>query len=391
MITRDIEEILIHYASMFPVLAILGPRQSGKTTAAKKVFSKYTYVLLEEPDQKTLANKDPRGFLKEKRNEFGLILDEIQEAPQLLSYIQGIVDNEERPGQFIITGSQNFAFNQAITQTLAGRVGMITLLPLSISELTKAHILPDSYEELIVRGAYPRMYNTFFVPEIWYPSYIKNYVERDVRQIVNIENLSAFQEFVGLCAGRIGQLLNLSSLGNDCGISHTTARSWLSLLEASYIVFLLQPYYKNFSKRIIKSPKIYFYDTGLACSLLKIHTAQQLKEHYLRGGLFESLIVSELIKNRYNQGKESDIYFWRDSQGNEIDILIEKANNLIPLEIKSSYTITSSFFKSFEYWKNISKESPKKASQGIIVYAGDQEQEITDIKIMNWKKIGSIK
>lgn len=391
MITRDIEEKLKDFASKFPVIAILGPRQSGKTTVAKKVFSNYSYILLEEEDKRSFAEKDPRGSLKYHRNEFGLILDEIQESPQLLSYIQGIVDNEQRPGQFIIIGSQNFAFNQAITQTLTGRVAMITLLPLSISELQKENLLPNSSEELIVRGGYPRLYqNSLLLPKEWYPSYIKNYVERDVRQIVNIENLHLFQQFVGLCAGRIGQLLNLSSLGNDCGISHTTARSWLSLLEASCIVFLLQPYYKNFSKRIIKSPKIYFYDTGLACSLLRINTVDQLKEHYLRGGLFESLIASEIIKNSYNKVEEPNIYFWRDSQGNEIDVLIEKANNLIPLEIKSSYTITSSFFKSFEYWKNVSKESPKKSSQGIMVYAGEQEQEKTEIKIINWKKISSI-
>jgi len=391
MITRDIEEKLKDFASKFPVIAILGPRQSGKTTVAKKVFSQYSYILLEEQDKREFAQKDPRGFFRDYRNDFGLILDEIQEAPQLLSYIQGIVDEEQSTGTFIITGSQNFAFNQAITQSLAGRVAMITLLPLSISELTKAGMLPDSYEELIVRGEYPRIYKTnSLLPQEWYPSYIKNYVERDVRQIVNIENLNAFQQFVGLCAGRIGQLLNLSSLGNDCGISHTTARAWLSLLEASYIIFLLQPYYVNFSKRIIKSPKIYFYDTGLACSLLRINSADQLKEHYLRGGLFESLMVSELIKNRYNKAQEPNIYFWRDSQGNEIDVLIEKANSYIPVEIKSGYTVSSNFFKSFEYWQGITQESPKKAEKGIIVYAGNDEQERMQGKVINWKNISLI-
>lgn len=381
MIKRDLSEVLIKYAQKFPVISLLGPRQSGKTTLIKKIFNNHRYVLLENPDEKEFAITDPRGFLKARRNEYGLILDEIQEAPQLLSYIQGIVDDENKPGSFIVTGSQNFAVNQAITQTLAGRTSMLTLLPFSIKELKNSGMLPYSPEEMILRGGYPRLYAQDFLPSEWYPSYITNYVERDVRQIVAIENLSTFQHFVRLCAGRIGQLLNLTSLGNDCGISHNTARSWLTLLEASYIVFLLQPHHKNFSKRLIKSPKLYFYDTGLACSLLKITSAEQLADHYLRGGLFESLIISEIIKNRYNRGRELNAYFWRDSQGHEIDCVLEEAHKLIPLEIKAGYTISSDYFKELQYWNALSGSSPK---NNYVVYAGDENQQRAQGNVVSW-------
>lgn len=384
LINRDLSEKLIRYAGKFSVIAILGPRQSGKTTLAKLTFSKHAYVLLEDPDEKEFAKTDPRGFLKSRSNEYGMILDEIQEAPHLLSYIQGIVDNNDIPGSFIVTGSQNFMFNEAITQTLAGRVAMLTLLPLSIHELKQAHLLPTSAEEAILKGGYPRIYTKNFLPEEWYPSYIKNYVERDVRQMVAIENLSTFQHFVRLCAGRVGQILNLTSLGNDCGISHVTARSWLSLLEASYIVFLLQPHHKNFSKRLIKSPKIYFYDTGLACSLLKITKPEQITDHYLRGGLFESLVVSELVKSAYNAAKEPHIYFWRDSQGHEIDCLLEEGNKLIPIEIKSGYTITSDFFKGISYWSNLAETDPR---NNFIIYAGNETQARAQGTVVSWQKI----
>jgi len=384
MIKRDLSETLIRYATKFPVISLLGPRQSGKTTLAKATFSKHAYVLLENLDERDFATADPRGFLMARRNEYGIILDEIQEAPHLLSYIQGIVDDEDIPGSFIVTGSQNFTVNESITQTLAGRVGMLTLLPLSINELKHANLLPASAEEALFMGGYPRIYAKDFLPEEWYPSYIKTYVERDVRQIIAIENLSTFQHFVRLCAGRIGQILNLTSLGNDCGISHVTARSWLSLLEASYIVFTLQPHYKNFSRRLIKSPKLYFYDTGLACSLLKISNSEQVTDHYLRGGLFENLVISEMFKSVYNIGQEPHIYFWRDSQGHEIDCLLEEGNNLIPVEIKSGYTITSDYFTALSYWSNLAETDPQ---NNYVVYPGNDEQVRAKGTVVSWRNI----
>jgi len=386
-IKRDLSKVLIKYASKFPVIALMGPRQSGKTTLAKAVFTKHAYVLLENPDEKEFATSDPRGFLNARRNEHGLILDEIQEAPHLLSYIQGIVDEENSAGSFIVTGSQNFMFHQAITQTLAGRVAMLTLLPLSIHELKNSNFLPTSAEEIILKGGYPRIYSQNFIPEEWYPSYIKNYVERDVRQIITIGNLTTFQHFVRLCAGRIGQILNLSSLGNDVGISHVTARSWLSLLEASYIVFLLEPHYKNFSRRLIKSPKIYFYDTGLACSLLKINSIENVIDHYLRGGLFENLAISELMKTYYNTAKEPHIYFWRDSQGHEIDCLLEEGNKLVPIEIKSGHTITSDYFTGTSYWSNLAETDQR---NNFIIYAGDETQKRAQGTVVSWHDIANV-
>jgi uncharacterized protein len=386
-IKRKMYDVLLSYGKKFPAIAIMGPRQSGKTTLAQEVFKEHRYVLLEELDERLFAEQDPRGFLASRSNKNGIILDEIQEAPHLLSYIQGIIDKEDKPGFFILTGSQNFVLNQSITQTLAGRVAMLTLLPLSISELKDADLLPKYSEELSFKGCYPRLYKKNFLPSEWYPSYIKNYIERDVRQIVSIDNLSTFQRFIRLCAGRIGQILNLSSLGNDCGISHNTARSWLTLLEASYIVFLLEPYYKNFSKRLIKSPKIYFYDTGLACSLLKINSVEQLNDHYLRGGLFESLIISDLMKNSYNKALDPSLYFWRDSQGHEIDCLIEKALKMIPIEIKAGYTINKDFFKGLNYWNNLTSSNPK---NGYIIYSGNEVQHRSLGNVLSWRELEGI-
>lgn len=383
MIHRDFSDKLQYFATKFPCIALMGPRQSGKTTLVKTVFPQHKYILLEEPDVKEYAERDPRGFLAKQPTDQGIILDEIQEAPHLLSYIQGIVDREYKPGFFIITGSQNFAINQAITQTLAGRIGMFTLLPLSLHELKNAGLL-TSPEDALFKGGYPRIYVQDFKPDEWYPSYIGNYVERDVRQIIAIENLALFQKFVRLCAGRVGQLLNLTSLGNDCGISHNTARSWISLLEASYIVFLLQPHHANFNKRLIKSPKLYFYDTGLACSLLKITEVEQLDNHYMRGGLFESMIISDIIKARYNAGKEPNTYFWRDSQGHEIDCLLEEASRLIPIEIKSGYTINTDFFKGLTEWNKISSSFPE---NNIVVYAGNETQKRSSGLVMPWDMV----
>lgn len=387
MIKRDITQKLKYLATKFPVISVMGPRQSGKTTLVKEVFSNYKYISLEDLDARVFAQRDPRSFLKDNENENGIILDEVQNVPDLLSYIQTYVDSTEKTGYFVITGSQNFLVNEAVSQTLAGRVAIFTLLPLSINELEQNNLLADSPEKAIFYGSYPRIYKKDILPLDFYPSYTTTYLERDVRQIKNVENLTSFQTFMKLCAGRIGQLINLTSLSNDCGVSVSTIKSWLSLLEASYIVFTLQPHYKNFSKRLIKAPKIYFYDTGLACSLLGINSLEQLYSHYLRGGLFESYIISDLMKQSFNIGIRPSLYFWRDKAGNEVDCLIEKGTQLIPVEIKSGKTINSDFFDGIEYWNNLSMSDP---SGGFIVYSGDQNQKREKGNVVGWRSVNGL-
>jgi len=383
MIKRTITEKLMYLVTKFPVVSVLGPRQSGKTTLVKNVFPNYEYISLEDIDFRIMAQEDPRGFLRLHGNYEGLILDEIQNAPDLLSYIQTHVDNTKKNGYFILTGSQNFL----ITQTLAGRIAILTLLPLSIGEMKNSNLLATQPETAMFKGCYPRIYDQKIQPEDLFPNYIRTYIERDVRMVKNVTNLNDFQKFIKLCAGRIGQLVNLASLGNDCGISSGTVKSWLSLLESSYIIFTLQPYYKNFNKRLIKSPKIYFYDTGLACSLLGITSEEQLNSHYLRGGLFESFIISDLMKQSYNKGTLPSIYFWRDKTGNEVDCLIEKGEKIIPIEIKSGLTINRSFFEGIDYWSTISDTDPK---NGIIIYAGDTGQKKIKENVIGWKNIDDL-
>ncbi|KKQ33220.1 MAG: hypothetical protein US49_C0002G0115 [candidate division TM6 bacterium GW2011_GWF2_37_49] len=388
MIPRYLAHDIKNMAQQYPVLAILGPRQSGKTTLAKLTFPNHKYLTLENPDIRRFATEDPNGFFKlhQSENSHGMILDEFQHVPSILSYIQTIVDENRRPGYFVLTGSQNFLVNQSITQTLAGRISLHTLLPLSCGELSDAAMLPDNIYSVMLKGSYPAAYNPNTDSERWYLNYLQTYVERDIRDIKQVTDLTLFQNFVQLCAGRIGQLLNLSSLANDCGIAVNTAKAWISLLEASYIVFTLYPHYKNFSKRLVKHPKLYFYDTGLACSLLKI-TSEQLPMHYLRGGLFESFVISELCKAFYNQGQRPPLYFWRDRSGAEIDCLIEQGTNLTPIEIKSSMTIGSDFFDGLSYWNNLAQQSPTKS---YVIYAGDEAQERNKGNVISWKNIHKI-
>jgi len=384
MIKRDMTKKLKQIASKFSVLAVLGPRQSGKTTLVNSVFKKHKYVLLEDLDVIEMAESDPRGFLEMHHNKEGIIFDEIQNVPSLFSYIKTYVDENKKPGYFVLTGSQNFLLNQAISQTLAGRIFLFTLLPLSINEMEKGKVLPAKIEEAIFYGCYPRIYDEKIAPVDWYPGYIRTYLERDVRQIKNVTNLTTFQRFVKLCAGRTGQLVNLSSLGNDCGISTSTAKAWLTLLEASYIVFLLQPHFRNFSKRLVKSPKMYFYDTGLACSLLGITSVEQIDSHYLRGGLFESYIISDLMKKFYNKGIEPPLYFWRDKIGREVDCIIQDGQDLTPIEIKAGKTITQSYFSGLDYWNSISGGDPENS---YVIYAGDQVQKRIKSNVIGWKKL----
>ncbi|MFH1838056.1 MAG: ATP-binding protein [Candidatus Kuenenbacteria bacterium] len=385
MINRIIGNKIKKLALKFPVVFLIGPRQSGKTTLVRNIFPKLDYVSLEDLDTRDFALRDPKGFLASFRK--GVILDEVQRVPNIFSYIQTIVDEKNVSGQFILTGSQNILLQENLSQSLSGRVAILKLLPLSFEELKNTQKKINSIEQYLFNGFYPRIYDKKITANDWYPNYIQTYIERDVRLIKNIGNLSAFQKFIKMCAGRIGQILNLSSLGNECGISHNTAKSWLSVLESSYIVFLLKPYYKNFNKRLIKMPKLYFYDTGLACSLLGIQNEKQLSTHYLKGGLFESFVISEIFKKQFNSGAEPSCYYWRDKSGNEIDCLIEEGGKLLQIEIKAGKTISSDFFSGLQYWKKIVGKNNTNFS---VIYGGDIDQKRTDVKIINWKNISSI-
>jgi predicted AAA+ superfamily ATPase len=387
MIHRCIKAKILQAAQELPVVAIIGPWQSGKTTVSRMMFPLYTYVNLEDLDIREFAVTDPRGFLKQYRGPQGLIIDEIQHVPQLLSYIQTIVDTEKKNGYFVITGSQNFLISQAISQTLAGRIAILTLLPFSISEMKQASLLTESPEELIFKGCYPRIYTGVQDVTAWYNDYILTYIERDVRQLHQIQDLSVFKRFMKLCAGRIGQLLNISSLANDAGVSVHTARGWLSILEASYIIYFLHPHFQNFSKRLIKSPKLYFYDTGIASALLGIQSKNDVDVHYLRGGLFESLMISDLAKQCFNMRQQPNLYFWRDNHGHEVDCIYERGMSLTPCEIKAGKTITSDYFKGLEYWNELSGNDPL---SGYIIYAGDESQSRTKGNVVGWKDIDKV-
>ena len=365
MIQRDITNQLVEAVEQYPVVFLTGPRQSGKSTLLKYIFSDYQYVSLEDIDNREFATSDPRGFLSTYSNK--TIIDEAQNVPSLFSYIQSRVDSIGEMGMYILSGSQNFLLMQSISQSLAGRVAIFKLLPFSHKELALSNVL-QSVDSEIFKGGYPRLYDKTIPVHKYYQNYIETYVERDVRQLKNIGNLSLFVKFIKLCAGRIGQIMSYSSIANDCGIAVSTAQSWFSLLEASYIVFLLQPNYVNYSKRLIKSPKIYFFDTGLACSLLGIRLEKQLAEHYLRGGLFENLVILEKMKNSFNNGDEPNLTFWRDSNGNEVD-LIETVDNINKaIEIKSGQTYSADYFKGLKKWQEISHTPVENCC---VVYAGE--------------------
>lgn len=380
-IRREIASHLKSFSEFFPVVALLGPRQSGKTTLVQYLFKNYHYINLENLDIRDLAITDPRGFLEKLLEYPGVIIDEFQHAPSLLSYLQVIVDREKRPGFFILTGSQNFLMNQAIGQSLAGRVGILTLLPLSNKEIAEAGLQAKFSEEAIFKGSYPRLFEEkSLAPEYVYPSYIQTYIERDVRSITNVTDLSLFKKFLGLCAARVGQLVNISALALEAGISMQTVNAWLSILQASYILFLLQPYHKNFNKRLVKSAKLYFYDTGVACSLLGLDSVQQLEQHYLKGALFENLIIADICKQGYNKAKIPAVFFWRDSHGHEVDCIIETGTSLLAIEMKSGMTLDKKFFSGLEYWQELSGEK-----ESMLVYGGNEDLHIKDCIIKSWK------
>jgi len=350
MINRSIEPILKDLVAKYPVVTLTGPRQSGKTTLCRKVFPDFPYANLENPDTRAFAATDPRSFLAAYPD--GVIIDEIQRVPNLVSYIQGIVDERNVPGQFILTGSQQFEIMDAVSQSLAGRTALLKLLPLSIAEIRDTS-LPDSLDRLLLMGFYPRIHDQGLNPTQALGDYYETYVERDLRQLASIRDLGLFQKFVRLCAGRAGQILNLQSLASDAGVSHTTARTWLTLLEASYVVFLLKPWYRNLSKRLIKSPKIYFYDVGLAAWLLGMENERQVSRDPLRGHLFENLALTEILKYRFNRGRREAVTFYRDSRGNEVDLILESGRDVFPLEVKAGATIAADFFKGLTHFSRL--------------------------------------
>lgn len=380
LIDRTIEAILPSLAEAYPVITITGPRQSGKTTLCRKVFAHKPYANLESPDVRQFAIDDPRGFLAQYPD--GAILDEIQRAPDLVSYLQPMVDQDRREGLFILTGSQQFEVSNTINQSLAGRTALVKLLPFAIEEIQSISPMPD-IDSLLYRGYYPRIWDKQLDPTQVHGDYFETYIERDLRQLVTVKDLNLFQRFVKLCAGRIGRLLNANSLANDAGVSHTTVRNWLSLLEASYIIFLLQPYHKNISKRLVKSPKLYFYDVGLAAFLLGIENEKQISRDPLRGNLFENMVISESIKYRFNQGKRSNFYFYRDSKGNEVDLLLISGSDILPIEIKSGMTITGEYFKGLKHFADLFPDHIPKGSG--LVYGGDQAQHRTSVSIVPFR------
>lgn len=317
----------------------------------------------------------------------GAILDEAQRAPELFSYLQGILDGKNEPGFFILTGSQNFLLMESITQSLAGRIALLSLLPLSLEELEDSGISFPSFEDYLVHGFYPRIYDKKVLPKDLYANYVRTYLERDVRLLKNIHDLTAFHTFLKLCAHRTGQLLNLSSLATDCGITHNTAKAWLSLLETSYIVFFLKPHHRNFNKRLVKMPKMYFYDTGLAAYLAGIEDRQHLLHHSLRGALFESFVVSDMMKTRFNKGGEPDLYFWRDKNGHEIDCLVERSVGPLLIEIKSGRTVTEDFFNNFRYYQKLAGTG---SADSYVVYGGDQEQRRSCAQVIPWNKLSAL-
>ncbi|MCF7849005.1 MAG: ATP-binding protein [Kiritimatiellales bacterium] len=383
MIKRHLEKKLRQWAGQYPVVTVTGPRQSGKTTLCKAVFADKPYLSLEDLDNRSFASQDPRGFLSEIPD--GAVLDEIQYAPQLLSYIQTLVDEQNQPGMFILTGSRQFEMMEPVAQSLAGRTAVARLLPFSYAELYGKE-KPASVNHMLYAGFYPRIHDQQLNPTEALSFYTSTYVERDVRQLLAVSDLDRFETFLQLCAGRTGQLLNMHSLGGECGVSHNTIKSWLSVLQASGIIRLLRPWHANIGKRLVKSPKLYFLDTGLACFLLGIHKPEHLTGHPLRGELFETFAVAEAIKQRVHAGLDERLWFYRDSNGNEVDLLAGNEAALSAWEIKSAMTVSSDFFKGLTV---LAKNIPALGSKSII-YCGDRKTKRNDVTLIPWHAIGKI-
>jgi predicted AAA+ superfamily ATPase len=382
MIPRQATATLLRLAKGFPIVLLTGPRQSGKTTLAKSVFADKAYVSLENPDEREFAEQDPKRFLQ--RFTDGAILDEVQRCPALLSYLQGVVDERKMMGDFILTGSAQLELISGVTQSLAGRVGRIELLPLAQAELTLSNQLPTTLEQALLQGGYPALYDREISPNDWFANYVATYLERDVRQLIAVRDLTQFQRFVKMCAARSGQLLNLAALGADCGISAVTAREWLTVLETSYLVTRLTPYHANFGKRLVKTPKLYFLDAGLMAWLLSIQHPRTIETHAMRGALFETYVVSELIKQRYNQGLPYNLFFWRDNVGHEVDVLYETPQGLQAIEIKSGSTFAADWPNVANKWRSFAGEQ---ALKPIIIYGGKDSYERENCKVIGWRQV----
>lgn len=395
MIPRSASPTLQRLAKGFRVVALTGPRQSGKTTLARSEFKNKPYVSLENPDELAFATSDPRRFLG--RFKHGAIIDEIQRCPALLSWLQGVVDDRQVMGDFIITGSAQFDLIAAVSQSLAGRVGRLELLPLSLAEIRAHDDTQQSLGQTLLRGSYPALYAHPVDPLDWFPNYIATYVERDVRQLLAIHDLGKFQVFLKMCAARTGQLLNIAALAIDCGISNTSAKQWLSVLESSYIITLLKPHHRNFGKRLVKSPKLYFLDTGIAAWLMGIRDAQTLETHAARGALFETWVVSELHKKRLNAGLPPDLYFWRDSTGNEVDVLFEVGERLTPIEIKSGCTFVNEWADSIKIWQKYARstgqqtqQQPQTQPQAHLIYGGSSNFAREALDVWSWRDVDQV-
>jgi len=381
-IPRQIAPIIKAQQSKFSVLAVTGPRQSGKTTLLKVLFNDYRYVSLENPDTRAFAMDDPIGFLNKYDQK--IIFDEVQRAPLLFSYIQGRVDESRQMGQYILSGSQNFHLINSITQTLAGRVALFKLLPLDFTELKAPGLLDHSYTAASVKGFYPAIFDRDIDPVVFYANYLQTYIEKDVTELANLKDIKAFRTFLSLCAGRAGQLVNFSALANECDISHNTAKAWLSILESSYIIFFLQPYHQNFNKRLVKSPKLYFYDTGLLNYLLGIRTANDLEESRLKGPVFENMVVAEYQKKNHHLYLHQDYYFWQDSNAHEVDLLIKAISGFLAFEIKATQTISSGLFTEMDRFGQIA--APAEVDKTLI-YGGLENEKRTKYNVLSWRNI----
>ncbi len=379
MIDREIEKEIRILKNEFPIVAILGPRQSGKTTLSQKVFKNYEYVSLEDIDHREFALNDPRGFLARYKSD--IIFDEIQRAPELISYLQTHADAQKENGKIVITGSHNFLLMEQISQSLAGRVGITKLLPFSVYEIREES---DNLNELLYKGLYPRIYDQHIRPEVFYKNYISTYVEKDVRQVKKITNLDNFMKLIRILAGRTGQVLNLSAISEECGISHNTVKEWISVLEASFLIYRIQPYHKNYNKRLVKNPKIYFTDTGLVCNLLGIRKRDEIDYHFLKGNIFETFVVNEFIKYNFNFGEKLQLYYWRDNHQKEIDLIIDTGKEHYAAEIKSGKTVQEKYFDRLRYWTKLSGE---KSSSMFLIYGGEDNVVRNKMNVVSWKSI----
>lgn len=379
MFKREIAIEVVSLAKDYPVVTVLGPKQSGKTTLVRHVFADKPYVNLEEIDNRKFAVDDPRGFLQKFSK--GAILDEIQRAPSLLSYIQAIVDEKDLKGMFILTGSHQIELHEAVSQSLAGRTALLTLLPMGLKEVKMAGF-NLTVNEWMLKGGYPRIYKDNLDHTKAYRNYFQTYVERDLRQQILVKDLMQFERFVSLLAGRIGQVLNMEEIGAEIGLSSHTVKHWISILEASFIVSRLPPYFENFGKRLIKSPKIFFNDVGLACYLLGIETEVQLSRDPLRGNLFENAIYLELKKYQLNKGADTNLYYYRDQLKNEVDFIFKKGRELIPIEVKSSQTYHYEFTDKIRFFQSLVKD---RSPSGFLIYAGSNEQLVQGVQVLSYE------